>query len=162
MGKSSTLDHLGDLLAESATPFALMDVDWFHRCWPPAADDPDNLLTEAENLAAVWSAYRRTSPRQLVVSGVMVSPHDRERYERTFGMPVRSVRLEATPEVTEARLRRRHGQDRVRSLDWHLGRHVELATRLARADGDELCIRTDDLSPREVARRVLVHFGLGR
>jgi hypothetical protein len=42
-GKSSALDHVGDLLANAGTPFSLMDVDWFHRSWPPA--DPDNALT---------------------------------------------------------------------------------------------------------------------
>lgn len=31
VGKSATLDRVGDLLAESNRPFSLMDVDWFHR-----------------------------------------------------------------------------------------------------------------------------------
>ncbi|MFK4084571.1 hypothetical protein ACI2LF_10715 [Kribbella sp. NPDC020789] len=34
VGKSSTLEHVGDLLAAAGTPFSLMDVDWFHRSWP--------------------------------------------------------------------------------------------------------------------------------
>lgn len=37
VGKSSTLEHVGDLLAEARRPFSLMDVDWFHRSWPPPA-----------------------------------------------------------------------------------------------------------------------------
>ena len=48
VGKSSTLDHLGDLLAEHGQAFSLMDVDWFHRSWPTAKDDPDNVMAEAE------------------------------------------------------------------------------------------------------------------
>jgi len=52
VGKSATLEHVGDLLASAGRPFSLMDVDWFHRSWPPA--DPDNALIEAHNIAAVW------------------------------------------------------------------------------------------------------------
>jgi hypothetical protein len=37
-----------------------MDVDWFHRAWPPAEDDPENVLTEADNMAAVWKLERDT------------------------------------------------------------------------------------------------------
>lgn len=40
VGKSSAIDHVGDLLAEYGKAFSLMDVDWFHRSWPPADDDP--------------------------------------------------------------------------------------------------------------------------
>ena len=69
-----------------------MDVDWFHRAWPPAEDDPENVLTEADNMAAVWKNYLRAGPRQLVVAGVIASDRDRLRYERVFALPVRSVR----------------------------------------------------------------------
>ncbi len=54
VGKSSVLDHLGDLLAETGTAFSLMDIAWFHRSWPSGAEDPENVLTEAQNLTAVW------------------------------------------------------------------------------------------------------------
>ena len=37
-----------------------MDVDWFHRAWPPAEDDPESVLTEADNMAAVWKLERDT------------------------------------------------------------------------------------------------------
>lgn len=57
VGKSSTLDHVGDLLADSGRAFCLMDVDWFHRSWPSAADDPENVFIEAENMTAAWSNY---------------------------------------------------------------------------------------------------------
>ncbi|MEZ2390646.1 hypothetical protein AB6813_14070 [bacterium RCC_150] len=56
-GKTSTLDHVGDLLAEAGTPFSLMDVDWFHRSRPPGGDDPSNVVTEARNMGVVWARY---------------------------------------------------------------------------------------------------------
>lgn len=160
VGKSSALDHVGDLLAEVGRPFSLMDVDWFHRSWPSAADDPENVLTEAQNMSAVWVNYQRAGPRQLVLSGVVASRHDRERYERVFALPGRSVRLEASAAVTEAHLRRRYTEHQSRSLDWHLERHEDLARQLAASDLDELIINTENQVPRAVAKLVLDHFQL--
>lgn len=160
VGKSATLDHVGELLADAGRAFSLMDVDWFHRSWPPAAHDPENVLVEAANLASVWRSYRRAGPRQLVVAGVIAAKGDRRRYERTFELPVRSVRLVARPAVAEARLRARYTEHQQRALEWHLARHVRLQEDLASNDLDELVVSTDDLDVRSVARAVLAHLDL--
>jgi hypothetical protein len=160
VGKSCVLDHVGDLLAEHDHPFSLMDIDWFHRSWPPAAGDPDNVLTEAANMAAVWSNYRHAGVRQPVVAGVLTSKQDQARYAGVFELPVRSVRLLAGAGVVEARLRHRYTKDQQHALSWHLQRHAELSERLAQADLDELAIDTDERRPRLVAETILDHFGL--
>ena len=160
VGKSSALDNVGDLLAEHGKAFSLMDVDWFHRSWPPAEDDPENVITEADNMAAVWKNYSRTGPRQLVVAGVIASERDRQRYQRVFALPVRSVRLIAGITVAEARLRRRYSEHQTSALTWHLQRHGELTQRLALDNRDELVIDTDELDPRSVAEEIVEHFGL--
>jgi hypothetical protein len=158
-GKSATLEHIGDQLAKLAQPFSLMDVDWFHRSWPPRADDLDNVVIEAENMAAVWANYLTAGPRQLVVSGVIATEEDRQRYEQALHLRVRPVRLVAGPAVTEARLRQRHRSGQHRALEWHLRRHRELTLRLHEADADEVVIDTGSLGPSDVAVRVLSHFG---
>lgn len=160
MGKSSALDHLGDVLAEVGRPFSVMDVDWYHRSWPPANDDPHNVLTAAANMAVVWDNDRRTGPRQPVVAGVIASEQDRQRYERVFSLPVRSARLVAAAAVTEARLRRRYTRHQSPALTWHLERHLELSSQLARRNLDEVVIETDERDSRSVAERVASHFGL--
>ncbi|OIH95673.1 hypothetical protein BIU90_02550 [Curtobacterium sp. MCBA15_001] len=157
-GKTAVLDHLGTLLAAAQQPFSLMDVDWFHRSWPVAADDPDNTATEARNIAAVWANYRQTGPRQLVLSGVLADRQDVERYERAVGQPVRSARLVASPDTLEARLRLRYGSDRPDELRWHLERSADLQARQDGADLDELVVVTDDQPSAQVARIVLEHF----
>lgn len=157
VGKTSVLDHVGNLLAAADRPFSLMDVDWFHRSWPVAADDPTNTAVEAQNIAAVWANYRRTGPRQLVMSGVIADPRDMRRYADATGMRIRSVRLVASPQTLEARLRLRYDGSRSAELRWHLDRCVELQERQARADLDELVVPTDDLTAAEVARRVVDH-----
>lgn len=158
VGKSSTLDHVGDLLADSGRAFSLMDVDWFHRSWPPAADDPENVLIEADNMTAAWSNYLRAGPRQPVVAGVMASSRDRDRYAEVFALPIRSIRLVASPAVVEARLRGRYTEHQGANLSWHLERHADLTESLDLNGLDEAVVDTSELSPRSVAAAVLEHF----
>lgn len=159
VGKSSTLDHVGDLLAHAGRPFSLMDVDWYHRSWPPADFDRGNKIIEAQNMAAVWANYKTAGPRQLVISGVITSQVELDRYSQALDLIVRPVRLVATRRVTEARLRGRYTATQSTKLDWHASRHQELSERLAEADLDEAIIETDTMQPIEVAAAVLNHFG---
>jgi chloramphenicol 3-O-phosphotransferase len=157
-GKSSTLDHVGDLLAKAGRPFSLMDVDWFHRSWPPA--DQDNALVEAHNIAAVWKCYQSVGPRQLVMCGVIATTAARERYAAAVERRIRTVRLTADADIIRKRLRGRYSASQRSALDWHLERCDEIAARLEAADLDELVIDTSTLEPHEVAERTLRHFGL--
>jgi hypothetical protein len=159
VGKSSTLDHIGDLLAHAGQPFSLMDVDWYHRSWPPADFDRGNKIIEAKNMAAVWSNYKTAGPRRLVISGVIASHQDLDRYNRALQLAVRPVRLVASVDVTEARLRGRYVDSQTGTYDWHAVRHQELSEQLAAADLDEAIIETDAMQPIEVATAVLAHFG---
>lgn len=160
MGKSSVLDHLGDLMADHGTPFSLFDVDWFHRSWPPAAGDVDNVTVEVANLEAVWSNYRKVGLRVPIVAGVLRTIEDRNRYARAFDLPVWSVRLRAAVPVTEQRLRGRYDEARDAALQWHLDRHREVAEELEVMDLDDLVIDTDHVHPRQVARSIAQGAGL--
>ncbi|SEE30073.1 hypothetical protein SAMN04489740_1078 [Arthrobacter alpinus] len=160
VGKSSALDHVADLMAAAKRPFSVMDVDWFHRSWPPAADDPANILIEAKNMSAVWQNYRATGIRNLVVSGVIASMGDHARYSAAFGLRVRSVRLVASEEVTRARLAARYSSAQGLSLDWHLERFQDLSETIAQAGLDEIVIDTSVLSPAAVAESICEHFDL--
>lgn len=161
VGKSSVLDAVGDRLAAGGRAFSLMDVDCFHRSWPVAADDSENTVVEARNIAAVWANYRAAGPRQLVLSGVVTSNADLDRYSGAVGMPVRPVQLVARPTTIEARLRSRYDRHRQDHLEWHLERFAQLAERQAAADLDELVVDTDTVAPADVADIVLGHFELG-
>jgi hypothetical protein len=160
VGKSSTLDHIADLLAGAGQPFSLMDVDWYHRSWPPADFDPGNKLLEAQNMAAVWATYKTAGPRQLVISGVITGQQDLDRYNDALRLRVRPVRLVASAPVTEARLRGRYTDDQISKYEWHAQRHLALTERLTAADLDEAVIDTDTMRPIEVAAAVLDHFGI--
>lgn len=159
VGKSAVLDHVGDLLAAHQLPFSLLDVDWFHRSWPEAPDDPENVIIGTANMAAVWANYQKAGPRQLVISGVLL-PTDRLRYERALALPIRSIRLEAGPDITSRRLEGRYSAGRALALEWHLGRFHAVAELLGKADLDELVVSTDDRAPLSTATEILQHFGL--
>lgn len=158
VGKTSTLDHVGNLLAAGNQPFSLLDVDWFHRSWPPATFDEDNTIIEARNMASVWSNYQTAGARQLVVSGVIASREDLDRYTEALAQPVRPIRLVANDSTIRSRLRSRYGSTRGTELDWHLQRYGELQDRMAATNIDEAVVDTDDRTPREVAQVVLGHF----
>jgi len=160
VGKTTVLDHIGNLLAADDRPFSLIDIDWFHRSWPVAAFDRHNQVIEAQNIAAVWSNYRAAGQRQLVMSGVIANRDDRLRYSRAVDLPVRSVRLTAQASTAEGRLRARYEPSRETELRWHLDRWTELAERQEAADLDEIIIATDTLNSGGVARLILQHFGL--
>lgn len=159
VGKSSTLEHIGDLLADAGKPFSLMDVDWYHRSWPPADFDKGNKIIEAQNMATVWTNYQSAGPRRLVISGVIASQDDLDRYNDALKLTVRPIRLFASPAVTDARLQGRYTATQTTKLDWHAQRHQELSERLANADFDEAVINTDAMQPIDVASAVLKHFG---
>jgi chloramphenicol 3-O-phosphotransferase len=154
VGKSSTLDHLADLFAEADLPFSLFDVDWFHRSWPPASTDPRNVLTEADNIRAVWRNYRRTGPRTPIIAGVIAEDDDVERYEQCFDLPLRIVHLTASPAVAERRLRGRYTPQQHRALAWHLEERERLTQKLHRFPAHDLVLDTDHCTPADVASRI--------
>lgn len=158
VGKTATLDHLADRFAEKDLPFSLFDVDWFHRSWPPAASDPRNVVTEAENIRAVWSNYRRTGPHTPIIAGVIRSSDDLERYEESFELPLRVVHLKASTETAEQRLRGRYTASQGRALSWHLNDHQRLARDCAQFSPYDLLIDTDHRTPAEVAAIVFDRF----
>ncbi|UQN31136.1 chloramphenicol phosphotransferase CPT family protein [Brachybacterium kimchii] len=158
VGKSSTLEHLADLFAEAELPFSLFDVDWFHRSWPTATTDPENVLTEADNIRAVWRNYRQTGPRTPLIAGVITKAKDLERYKQCFELPLRVVHLTASSDVAELRLRGRYTSSQHRALTWHLGDHERLARELHQLPSHDLVVDTDHRSSAEVAAVVFDEF----
>lgn len=158
VGKSSTLHHLADCFARADQPFSLFDVDWFHCSWPPAPTDPRNVLTEADNIRAVWANYRRTGRRTPIIAGVISCTEDQGRYEQCFDLPLRVVHLTASSEVAEQRLRGRYAASQHRALDWHLERHRRLAQELHSIPSYDLVVDTDHRAPAEVASLLFQQF----
>lgn len=159
-GKTTVLDHLGDLLEEEGTPFTLLDLDGLRRSWPTPEDDRFNVELELANLTAVARNALTRGPRVVVLAGVLEHQGLRRRYEEAVGTPVVVVRLAVEPALLRARLRGRYPDpDQDRHLRWHLARAAELDTVLRRNQVDDHVVQTGEDTPRQVAQRVLQAVG---
>ncbi|HWC22169.1 MAG TPA: hypothetical protein VG502_07725 [Flexivirga sp.] len=150
-GKTTTAYAIGDLLRERNISHAVIDLDEFHRLWPPPEGDPFKQQVELANLRAVAANYRAAGATYLVLAGVVL--HDRTRYEKALGEPVLLCRLRPQLDLVGARLIARHepGDER----DWHVRRAPELEKLLDAAATADLTIDVADETPAQVAARVL-------
>ncbi|MEV7598658.1 hypothetical protein AB0O91_14875 [Kitasatospora sp. NPDC089797] len=156
VGKTTTADLVGDLLADLGVPSAVIDLDRLCQAWPAPAGDPFQRLLLLANLRAVAGNYRAAGAHRLVLAGVAESAAERDAYQEALGMPLRVCRLTADLPAVHARLRARHEADHdTASLPWHLHRADELHTVLESAGISDLTVDTTHLAPDQVAHAVL-------
>ncbi len=156
VGKSTVLDHLGDLCEEAGQPFTLVDLDALRRSWPPPREDPFNHQLELANLGSLRRNDLEPEERLVLLAGVIEDRAARPRYERVLGTGMVVVRLVARGEVVRARLDGRYPEPaRERHRLWHQARAVELARVLDAAALDDHVIDVSDLPARQAASAVL-------
>jgi broad-specificity NMP kinase len=157
VGKSTTLQALGAVLAEQRSPHALVDFDFLSLAWPAPADDPFNFRLGLRNLTAVAANYRAAGLGRLAIASVVTSRADVDALMRaTESDQMLVCRLRASPQTVEARLRQRHGSQAPWELPWFLERFNTLQNELDAAAVDDAIIEVDELSPRDVAREIMV------
>ncbi|MFJ3905313.1 hypothetical protein [Streptomyces sp. NPDC090025] len=163
VGKTSTADLLGDLLADAGLPHAVIDLDRLCQAWPAPDDDPFQQRLLLANLRAVTACYRSAGARHLVLAGVAENAAERDALRAALGMPLLVCRLTADLPAVHARLRARHEADHdTESLPWHLERAAELDLVLDRAALADLTVNTTTLTPSDVAATVLEATGWTR
>lgn len=168
-GKSTVLDHLGDLLEEAGAPFTLVDLDWLHRTWPPPADDPQQSQLELANLQSLATNVLAAqgdrpapsgSEHRFVLAGVLVDDDQRAAVTHALARPMTVVRLEVEPDQLERQLRTRYTDpDRRRHLEWHLGVAAAMEERLRASSVADHVVPVAGRSPRQVASAVLATAG---
>lgn len=160
IGKSATLQAMGAVLSERRLPHALVDFDFLSLAWPAPADDPFNLRLGLRNLTDVAANYRAAGIDRLAIASVLTNRADADAFVRATGSEQMLVcRLRADPRTVEARLRQRHGAQAEWELPWFLERFQVLENELEAAALDDLIIDVDDLSPKDVAHKVLAAVG---
>lgn len=158
-GKTTTVEHIGDLLAEAEVAHALIDLDWLRNAWPAPLDDAFNVELELANLRAVASVYRDAGYDALVLAGVIEDPAVTDRYVEALGCPMTVVRLDVDLDWLRSRLEQRHLDDPV-ALAWHQNRVGELHAILdANPSKEKVVAVAAGESPRQVAIRVLQAAG---
>lgn len=153
VGKTTTIDAIGEELAERGVPGAVIDLDAIRRGWPSPVGDRFNTAIELANLSAVARNYREAGAQVLVGAGVIEERRHRERYEEAMGAPLTVVRLTGPRELVRSRLRRRHELD-AGMMAWHLERFDELTAILDAAEVEDLTVPIAE-DPRATARAVL-------
>lgn len=151
-GKTTTIEHVGDLLAEAGRPHALVDLDWLRKGWPPPLDDAFNSELELTNLRAVTAGFHAAGMTDLVLAGVIEDPALLPRYAQALGCAPTVVRLRVDLDWLRDRLAARHADD-TEAREWHQRRCGELHAILEQTRSREHVV---DVAPGEAPRQVAV------
>ncbi|MEU8185425.1 GNAT family N-acetyltransferase [Micromonospora sp. NPDC049044] len=157
VGKSTVADALGRALTAAGHVTAVVDTDMLAQFGPPPNVGPagGQLYDELKcaNLASVWTNFRAAGARFVVVSAVIDSAAQRERYVQSLAdCDVQVVRLIADGDTVRTRLRQRDTgsklEQHLRALDKHEHSPPETAV-------EDFTV-TNDSAPAEVATGILV------
>ncbi|MBE3590695.1 MAG: GrpB family protein [Firmicutes bacterium] len=156
-GKTTVADAVSDLLREAGTAHACIDFDALTEVSPPSPGDRFGLALGLANLAAVWRTFRSCGARCLVLATVVEERSEVEGFRQAVpGAEVTVVRLRASMETLEERIRRREtGLGR----DWSLRRSAELAALMEERKVEDFAVDTDGRSVEEIAREILERLG---
>lgn len=153
VGKSTVAEAMGYQLIAAKVPHANVDFDQLTAGPRPADDDIWGTKLGLANLAAIWKNYERAGARRLIIARVVEARAELDGYRRAVpGADIILVRLRASPETLEARVRTRGPW---RDMEWHLRRTVELAAQMDAKPIEDLLVETDDRDVVTVAHDVL-------
>ncbi len=154
VGKTSVLGEVTELLEAAGIAFAAVDLDGLSWCYPsPPGDDRFRSSLTLRNLAAVWRNFEAAGAGRLVLSRVIESRDELDRYrEAVPGADITVVRLRASDAALRERVDRReiglgHG--------WHSARAIELARLMDERKVEDVLVETDGRTVDEIAREVL-------
>jgi adenylylsulfate kinase len=158
VGKTSVADEMGYALRDAKVPHANVDFDRLRACYPrPVEDDRWGNKIGLTNLAAVWQNYQAVGARRLLIACVIEKRSDLDGFrEAVPGADILVVRLRATPETLQARVRKRN---RGTGMEWDLNRAVELAALMDAQPVEDMLVDTEDRDPPTIARDVLKRAG---
>jgi gluconate kinase len=158
VGKTTVADEMGYALRDANVPHATVDFDRLTACYPrPAEDDRWGNGIGLTNLAALWKNYQAAGARRLLIACVIEKRSDLDGFrEAVPGADILVVRLRATPDTLQARVRKRsHGT----GMEWDLNRAVELAALMDAQPVEDMLVDTEDRDPPTIARDILQRAG---
>ena len=103
VGKSTMAAQIADLLEARGVRYAALDLDWLSWAW---SDDASHGVNELmlEHLALLVGNLRRRGNDRFVLAGAVMRDPEWRAIRDTMGMPIRLVRLTASPAAIRARL----------------------------------------------------------
>jgi hypothetical protein len=152
VGKSTTAEVAGDLLAAANIPHAVVDLDGLTMCYPPPTDDPHNSRMAFRNLAAVWKHYAAAGAGRLIIARVIETRDDLEAYRQAVsGADITVIRLRASDETLQGRVLGRL----VVTGPRYVRRSLELARLMDGRKVEDHLVETSGRTVTDVAQEVL-------
>ena len=102
VGKSTMATQIADLLEARGVRYAALDLDWLSWAWSEDDDHGDRLMLE--HLALVVGNLRRRGNDRFVLAGAVMRDVEWRGIRDTMAMPMRLVRLTASPDAIRSRL----------------------------------------------------------
>jgi hypothetical protein len=169
VGKSTVAWEIYCRLTSKGVPAAYLDTDYLGFCSPIPYDDPSPLV--AANLTSMWPNFQAAGASCLIVSGIMVTAEQRQRFESAIpGTRLTLCRLRARSETLTERIVRRGRAEGVGTdgavtgftldgLHEYAKRAGTFAALLDTQDIADFAVDTDDRSVPEIAQSVLSRAG---
>jgi adenylylsulfate kinase-like enzyme len=155
-GKTVVAIEIGHILEQQGHAAAVVDLDWLG--WlhmRSSAITADQLI--ARNLAAIWPHLREAGMLYAVLARAMLGRDGKSALQAAAPeADLVVVRLTASPQTIELRLRRR---DNGRELEEHLREGESMSQAMDRTGLEDMSVATDDRTPTEVAQEVLERVG---
>jgi hypothetical protein len=151
-GKTSVALEVGEMMASTGIPVAVVDIDWLGRVWL-GSDHRGVEQLRLRNLAAVWPSYLAAGIMHFVLAHAVRSREDVNALRTA--MPeadLRVFRLSVSFQTVNDRLR---GRDRGRVLEEHLRVAPVITKDLNEACVEDFLVSNEGRSIREVSSEVL-------
>lgn len=149
-GKTTVAAAIGDQLADSGLPNAVIDLDWLG--WVNVGEDfhvHDILIMQ--NLISTWQNYRLIGVEYLVLARALLQREPVDLLTNAFpNTPITIIRLTASHETIRKRLSKRDSDEVLRE---HLAEMEEMDRVMNELHLEQTAVATDTISITEAARQ---------
>lgn len=156
-GKTATAKELSELLWQRREPHAVIDPDELCRGLLPATTHDFNRALAVANLRAVWANFYAAGVRRLILSRIIESADDLDRFMSAIPYAHMTVCLLRVPEKTirQRIIEREAGSAR----DFLLTLTPRIAEKIARLELPGITVDNGQRPLTEVAREILERAG---
>lgn len=153
VGKTTVASGVSELLEQARIAHAYVDIDALRWHYPRRPDDRFSTRLAMKNLAAIWINFQDYGATSLVVSDVIETRSELDRYRAAIpGADIFVIRLTASLRTLQERLK---GRELGPGLEWHLQRAPELSAIMERNTVEDLLVSTDGKTVMQTAEELL-------
>ena len=153
VGKTTVASEVSELLERADVAHGFVDIDALRWCYPAQPEDRFRTKLAMKNLTTVWANFHEFGARSLILSDVIESRNELERYRAAIpGADILVIRLHASLNTLAERVKQR---ELGAALEWPLQRAPELALLMEQNKVEDILVDTDNKTVTEIAREIL-------